>query len=827
MSAFQLQEWWGVQVCNTAEDFDIGCMAVGNLDNAVPPTDKIVLGSQQGMLRIYNPSHPSFRIEDLMVEESLGEAILQVLIGLFIPSTDSLGLAVLLPRKLVVFELVVNQGRDGRVNYYSLQKLYEHNLGIEGKHFTAYNMISGTFGGSRGREAIVVQSMDGKLQIFEQSASGFTRQLVDCLMPGPIWYWPRIDSMITTNDDCNVECYKYQVLASSQGEVHGPRSEGKAATTGLFNLAAVRSAMVEWNVLLGESSLQFIDGHFSSLDTNKSTNIVNNELLVLTEQSLFLIKESGNILQQRRLEVEPSCICSYRHGLNNGHSFILASHDKSLHIYREFNLVWAAKLAAVPVQMKVSSIGPINGLIITITETGYLSVNYLGTKPPLTAVVNNTISRDVDYDKIDDEHRNLLQIIRESQNDSKQEAKDKLNLRIQMNKQLDIDTITGTEGKIEFSKNVALLRSVTDVTYQTLNGTDSTRNLVKISCKLYLSYIGEGDTINNISIGVSVPDYIQAIPNSVNISSIKSRKSTPHLVKFYFICSKDCLPSSFTASFSSSYTSSSGEPRITSLPFTIPLYMLCQPRPPSKTALYKVTLDTVANAISLTDLFDDFLYAIQESNVVNVRDVLGNVAAQAMGFQFYSSHSIDVNKLVNFINNRNTGNANLDGIEGSTNSTSKLGFPIDNFPNPDPSTPSLVSILVSKNTGRYRIQSDSLAAIYIIASELEKRLQNKINQSLSSTSTAEEKTSGSVQSITCGENLYLDEFFAMIELHFQIRSVLNDLLSQLNDRAHQFRMIQKRLLVRYKDRNPTPLGGIDILMRESYESMMKLSKWGH
>jgi Bardet-Biedl syndrome 9 protein len=815
MSAFQLQEWWGTQVCNTPEEFDYGCMAIGNIDNANPPSDKIAIGSQQGMLRIYNPSHASFRMEDLMVEESLHEPILQLLIGLFIPSTDALGLAVLHPRRLVVYELLVNQGRDGRVNYYSLQKLYEHNLGIEGKHFTAYNMISGTLGGAKGREVIVVQSLDGKLQLFEQSATAFTRQLVDCLMPGPIWYWPRCDSLITTNDDNNIECYKYQVLASSQGDVVGPRSEDKKSNK--YQVAAVRSTMVEWGILLGEPTKQIIDGHFSSIDSSKPKGTFpSNELLVLTEHSIFLIKETGNILQQRRLEVDPSCICVYDVGTSGSQNFIVASHDKTIHVFRELNLVWAAKLASVPVQMSINDFGGTTSLIVTINESGYLSISYLGTKPPVTAVVSSNISRDVDYDKIDEEHRSLLQVIRESQNDQKQEPREKVNLRTQISKLLDVETISGIEGRVEMAKNPALIRPLSDVT-----GSDGSRNLAKISIKLYVSYIG-GHSSTNVSVGVTVPENIHMLPNSVIIPTMKAVRTTPQLIKFYMISTKECLPSSLSASFSASYTCSSGEPRITSLPFTIPLHLVCQPRPPSKNALYKVTLDTVANAFPLTELFDDFLYAIQESNVVNVRDVLGNVGAQAIGFQFYCSHAIDVSKLVNYINSMNGSLASTEADDATGIMPKKKDLPISSFSNSDATIPSLVSILVSKNAGRYRIQSDSLAAIYLIASELERRLL--VKTSSSSASAASEEKSGSLSPISCSDNLYLDEFYAIIDLHFQIRLSVLNLLSQLNDRAHQFRMVQKRLLVRYKDRNPTPMSGIDILMRETYEAILKLSK---
>ena len=116
MSVFQVNEWWSVQVSST-EEFDMGGMCIGNLDNANPPSDKIAVGSMEGVLRIFNPTRPTYRIEDLVIEENLGFPILQLLLGKFIPSTDHLGLAVLHPTKLVVYE-IVPQG------YYKIINLY-------------------------------------------------------------------------------------------------------------------------------------------------------------------------------------------------------------------------------------------------------------------------------------------------------------------------------------------------------------------------------------------------------------------------------------------------------------------------------------------------------------------------------------------------------------------------------------------------------------------------------------------------------------------------------------------------------------------------------
>ena len=42
MSVFQLHDFWSTKVGND-EEFDIGAMAIGNLDNANPPAGKLLL----------------------------------------------------------------------------------------------------------------------------------------------------------------------------------------------------------------------------------------------------------------------------------------------------------------------------------------------------------------------------------------------------------------------------------------------------------------------------------------------------------------------------------------------------------------------------------------------------------------------------------------------------------------------------------------------------------------------------------------------------------------------------------------------------------------
>lgn len=55
------------------------------------------------------------------------------------------------------------------------------------------------------------------------------------------------------------------------------------------------------------------------------------------------------------------------------------------------------------------------------------------------------------------------------------------------------------------------------------------------------------------------------------------------------------------------------------------------------------------------------------------------------------------------------------------------------------------------------------------------------------------------------EALPLSEFHECIDDHFESRKHLIQAAERLNAAAHQYRVIEKRLLARFKDRNPSPL----------------------
>ncbi|RHZ21911.1 hypothetical protein DYB37_004755 [Aphanomyces astaci] len=138
-----------------------------------------------------------------------------------------------------------------------------------------------------------------------------------------------------------------------------------------------------------------------------------------------------------------------------------------------------------------------------------------------------------------------------------------------------------------------------------------------------------------------------------------------------------------------------------------------------------------------------------------------------------------------------------------------------------------VTILVSKNAGRYRIQSTELDALWMVSNELVDRLQLLHVQQTQGNDDDDPSALPPPLHIQYQEPLPLADFFAAIDEHFAVRTETAELHAELNDRAHQFRVIQKRLLVRYKDRSPSPLNCLDMLLHGTYSQLLDLSRRVH
>ncbi|XP_065183492.1 protein PTHB1-like [Sycon ciliatum] len=127
-----------------------------------------------------------------------------------------------------------------------------------------------------------------------------------------------------------------------------------------------------------------------------------------------------------------------------------------------------------------------------------------------------------------------------------------------------------------------------------------------------------------------------------------------------------------------------------------------------------------------------------------------------------------------------------------------------------------VSILAAKHSNRYRIQSEVFQALWMVMEEFADRLEKYF----STTDSTKSQTAPLELSIT--SDLPLKEYFALIDDHLEKRKALNESLTSLEQRAAEFRMLQKRLLIRIKQQTPTHLGCLDMLLSRSYQHIMDI-----
>ena len=76
---------------------------------------------------------------------------------------------------------------------------------------------------------------------------------------------------------------------------------------------------------------------------------------------------------------------------------------------QDLQLVWQATLDRPPVNLTVAKFGEMPGIVCTLDDSGILSAWYQGTDPPTSAVLA-TETKEMDYEQINREHRQLLQV---------------------------------------------------------------------------------------------------------------------------------------------------------------------------------------------------------------------------------------------------------------------------------------------------------------------------------------------------------------------------------------------------------------------------------
>lgn len=671
-----------------------------------------------------------------------------------------LALAILHPRRLSVYTVEGVGGSGMSASYFKLTPRYEHLLGIDGEHFTAFNMLCGPFGSTANartdRDHLCVQSLDGRLQFFEQDRFAFIQPLNNNFIPGAICYVPGMDAIIAATSDLQIECYRYQVLASAS------LKKKKANTLDVDEHpeaagAGPKLVHCDWKLNLGETILDIRIGR-CYYQENASTF----DVIVLGEFTLFGIKPHGEIYVQKRLGFHPSAMCLFPRMPSNNvegglmDNLLVASHSKLWTVFKDKALIWSACPSTVPVAMHVAELANTSGMIVSLDSEGALSVNYMGTDPPSTSVVTPDV-KEVNYEEMDEEHRQLLNVIRRSQGERRTEPKDRVLIRAQVPTIL--DAVPGRGDDFHRQKGGA-------------PAADGLSKGVQLTMRIYVTYTGS-TRVSNVSLSIFAPENIIASESSIVIDSIDGKSSTPLIIPVILRPNTVVMPTSLEVIISASYTLETGQPRVSQCRVKLPMCMMCRLVPPVKSSTFKFTLETNQEPLELTSLFEEMFHQ-PFCTPEWAKQVVGGSGTNVMSFQYYN------------------------GVEAT--------------------------ILVSKNAGRYRIQANELEALWMVSNELVARLKAYFDaRSHDAESKDSENESASGFEVFYQEPLPLADFFGTIDTHFALRKEKLELSAELNDRAHQFRVIQKRLLVRYKDRNPAAINCLDVLLHGTYDQLITLS----
>uniref|UniRef100_A0A663E2D3 Bardet-Biedl syndrome 9 n=1 Tax=Aquila chrysaetos chrysaetos TaxID=223781 RepID=A0A663E2D3_AQUCH len=212
----------------------------------------------------------------------------------------------------------------------------------------------------------------------------------------------------------------------------------------------------------------------------------------------------------------------------------------------------------------------------------------------------------------------------------------------------------------------------------------------------------------------------------------------------------NCSPSELEGSCVVSYSTPTGIPKVAQCNFRLPLRLICFPAQSSKAANHKLTIDTNKPPISFLTIFPDFVDPSEDDQ------------ANVLGFQFL--------------------------------------------------TGSKTTLLASKTSQRYRIQSDQLEDLWLITKELTLRLEEHFK-----------KQNCKDFACTFSGSIPLQEYFELIDRHFELRLNAEKFQELLSERAVQFRAIERRLLTRFKDKTPAPLQHLDTLLEGTFREVIALA----
>jgi hypothetical protein len=190
---------------------------------------------------------------------------------------------------------------------------------------------------------------------------------------------------VIANSNLEIECYKFTTLKAATDNKINAQKEAQKQDTKSAKLVP------DWLANIGEQPMHMV-AHFNKY-------LQQHDIIVSCESMVFVLTEQGEIRHQRRFDYMPSCLKVYHlskkgadiYDEDNKRSLgdfkstpcfmmLLGSFNNFLMVYNDVRLAWTAKTQVAPVFVDIANFGDSKGLIVTMSDSGFLQVNYLGTE---------------------------------------------------------------------------------------------------------------------------------------------------------------------------------------------------------------------------------------------------------------------------------------------------------------------------------------------------------------------------------------------------------------------------------------------------------------
>ncbi|XP_026758108.2 protein PTHB1 isoform X2 [Galleria mellonella] len=396
MSIFKVKQWWTndkLQLDETISGVqNATCLKVEKF-NSHSDSDCIVI-SEEYLLKIYKP-YPNQETSNVVLETHLGDVALQIETGKFLTGSVDRQILVLHPQSYAIYQLERKEGHTDAGEQNVLKLMIKHSFTRR-----ADSLVHGSFGNVKSRDFICIQGIDGSLSFFDQDTFLFMCILNDVIIPGPVCYIASCDSFVICKSTWILEIYSYQQLREF--------SE--------LNVRQNKKNIPQWIYNAGEevTSVQVIQtsNNFSSI-------------IALGERHLYCFQDNGLMKFMIKFDYMPTCFHAYLIGwyYEPGARLLvmLASDDAKLYVYENTSLLWSCDLFNTAISISRCFLKSLPGGIVTLSNTGVVTVCYLGTEPDLNSNAAPMINEEVDPEQIQAELEKVEQALQAITENKEQE----------------------------------------------------------------------------------------------------------------------------------------------------------------------------------------------------------------------------------------------------------------------------------------------------------------------------------------------------------------------------------------------------------------------